>query len=228
MDLGQMGVTPEMIQSIAQQLGLDPDALMQQAQQNPEVVQQIAQMVANSTAGGEGAANTEGAVPEAAEEEAEATTPPPAEEEAAEGEAAPQQPQSAAPTATADEGEDGGDLPQNAQLAAGRTPPMPPRGMPPGGGGQMDELISAAMMQQAGGNPNMPVPNASMGRMPRPAMPSSSAGAASTDPAAKGMIANIYRQIAAQNSAADKTGVPRGPRGPATAASPARGRRKSA
>jgi hypothetical protein len=74
----------------------------------------------------------------------------------------------------------------------------------------MDDIVSAAMMQQMAGNPNAPVPTGP--QMPRPGMPRTPSAAASGDPRMRGLIANIYRSVAAQNSAADRVGVPTRPR----------------
>ena len=45
MDIQQIVENPEIVQSIAQQLGMTPEELIQQVQQNPQIAQQILEML---------------------------------------------------------------------------------------------------------------------------------------------------------------------------------------
>jgi hypothetical protein len=64
----------------------------------------------------------------------------------------------------------------------------------------MDDIISAAMMEQATGNPNAPVPGASRLPPTTPAAGVTPALRGAPSPTSQQMIAQIYRQIAAQQA----------------------------
>jgi hypothetical protein len=64
----------------------------------------------------------------------------------------------------------------------------------------MDDIISAAMMEQATGNPNAPVPGASRLPPTPPAAGVTPALRGAPSPTSQQMIAQIYRQIAAQQA----------------------------
>lgn len=184
MDFSQ--IPPEALQQVMQTLGItDPNELMQLAQDNPQIAQQVLSMImggGQNSASAEDAAWVEGAADSAsgaAVNEPQSTA---AGDEAESDATSPPADASASP-APMSEGDD--------EVAEGEAP-MPKRG---GGSNPMDELISAQMMQRAAGNPNATVPRAGGGKNPRMPLKGAPSGGAGGQ---QQMIAELYRQMAAR------------------------------